>query len=100
MSTNTPKAGLGFEEMGSFFENMAMMIKAGITTNEAVGLLKEETEPDDRIMLHTLTELSEQMSAGSSLEDAMRAARDILTGPRAYAVVGRNAEKYLKFMRG
>ena len=74
MSTNTQKAGLGFEEMGSFFENMAMMIKAGITTNEAVGLLKEETEPDDRIMLHTLTELSEQMSAGSSLEDAMRAA--------------------------
>ncbi|MBQ9264872.1 MAG: insulinase family protein [Clostridia bacterium] len=31
-----------------------------------------------------------------TMEDVVEAARRILTGPRAYAVVGRNAEKYLK----
>lgn len=34
-----------------------------------------------------------------TMEDAMRSAREILTGPRAYAVVGRNADRYLKYMR-
>ena len=33
------------------------------------------------------------------MEDAMQSAREILTGPRAYAVVGKKAEKYLKMMR-
>ena len=68
------KTMLSYAEMGSFFENMAMMIKAGITTGEAVGLLKEETEPENRVMVSTLTEMSEQMSMGISLEDAMRSA--------------------------
>ena len=68
------KNSLSYAEMGSFFENMAMMVKAGITTGEAVGLLKEETEPENRVMLSTLTTLSEQMSVGISLEDAMREA--------------------------
>lgn len=70
MSTN--KTMLSYAEMGSFFENMAMMIKAGITTGEAVGLLKEETEPEHRVMLAALTEMAEQMSSGISFEDAMR----------------------------
>ena len=74
MSTDARKTGLSYAEMGSFFENMAMMVKAGITTGEAVGLLKEETEPENRVMVSTLTALSEQMSAGISLEDSMRAA--------------------------
>ena len=34
-----------------------------------------------------------------TMEDAMQSAREILTGPRAYAVVGKKAEKYLKMMR-
>ena len=33
---------LSYTDMGSFFENMGMMIKAGISVNEAVDLLKEE----------------------------------------------------------
>ena len=66
------KSVLGYAEMGSFFENMAMMIKAGITVNEAAGLLKDETEPENRLMLSTLTELNEQMSVGTSFEEAMR----------------------------
>ena len=68
------KTKLSYAEMSSFFENMAMMIKAGITTGEAVGLLKEETEPENRLMVSTLTGMSEQMSMGISLEEAMRSA--------------------------
>jgi len=34
-----------------------------------------------------------------TMEDVMACARRILTGPRAYAVVGRKAEKYLSAMR-
>ena len=34
-----------------------------------------------------------------SMDDVMDAARRILTGPRAYAVVGRKAEKYLQYMK-
>ena len=68
------KTMLNYAEMGSFFENMAMMVKAGITVNEAVGLLRDETEPEHKAMVGTLTELSEQLSVGSSLEDAMRGA--------------------------
>ena len=34
-----------------------------------------------------------------TMDDVMDAARRILTGPRAYAVVGRKAEKYLQYMK-
>ena len=34
-----------------------------------------------------------------SMDDVMDAPRRILQGPRAYAVVGRNAEKYVKYMK-
>ena len=34
-----------------------------------------------------------------TIDDVMEAARRILTGPRAYAVVGRKAEKYLQYMK-
>lgn len=68
------KAALGYAEMGSFFENMAMMIKSGITVNEAVGLLKEETDRDNQVMITTLTSLNDQMSVGVSFGDAMREA--------------------------
>ena len=34
-----------------------------------------------------------------TVEDVMASAHAILTGPRAYAVVGRKAEKYLSYMR-
>jgi len=34
-----------------------------------------------------------------TMDDVMDAARRIFTGPRAYAVVGRKAEKYLQYMK-
>ena len=76
MSTENNKKSktLSYAELSSFFENMAMMVRAGITANEAAGLLREEADPEDRIMTGTLTQLSEGLSAGQSLEEAMRAA--------------------------
>jgi len=58
-------------EMGSFFENMGMMIKAGITPSEAVGLLLEESKESGHP--HTAYEsMSQNMSMGSSLANAMK----------------------------
>lgn len=73
MSANSRKT-LSYSEMGSFFENMAMMIKAGISVNETVTLLKEETGPEAPLLKETLTVMSEKMSEGSSFEEAMREA--------------------------
>ena len=63
---------LSYAEMGSFFENMAMMIKAGITSNEAVSLLHEESAAENSVLSKTLASMSEVMSQGRSLEDAMK----------------------------
>ena len=68
------KTGFNYEEISSFFENMGMMVRAGISVNEAVGLLREETEPEDRVMTAALTCMTEKLSEGSTLEEAMRAA--------------------------
>lgn len=66
------KSTLSYAELGSFFENMAMMIKAGITVNEAAGLLKEETERENNKLSTALTVLSDKLSDGYTLEEAMR----------------------------
>ena len=58
-------------EMGSFFENMGMMIKAGITPSEAVDLLKEESEDTGKSNAD-YEAMSRKMSEGSSLTDAMK----------------------------
>ena len=73
MSANS-KNNLSYGEMGSFFENMAMMVKAGISLNETLSLLKEETPPENKVLYDTLSVMSEEMSMGSTLEDAMRKA--------------------------
>ena len=69
------KTVLSDAEMGSFFENMGMMVKAGISANEAVSLLAGETgEQEGRILTETLRSMAEQMSSGSPLADAMKSA--------------------------
>ena len=65
---------IGYADMGSFFENMGMMIRAGISTEEAVGLLKEETVHEGGVLAGALTRMSEQLSMGASLYDAMKEA--------------------------
>ena len=60
-------------EMGSFFENIAMMIRAGISPSEAVELLKEESEAGSRMHAACST-MSDELSMGSPLAEAMRKA--------------------------
>ena len=58
--------------MGSYFENMAMMIKAGITSGEAVSLLKEEAGEESGVLSEALASMSEKMTTGYPLGDAMK----------------------------
>ena len=60
-------------ELGSFFENMGMMIKAGITPSEAIELLKEESDAGAAHAAYG--QMAEQLSSGHSLADAMRDAK-------------------------
>ena len=69
-STNRKK--LSYEDLGSYFENMGMMIKAGITANEAADLLRDEAEKESPLMASALRKMSEEMSMGSTLGDAMK----------------------------
>ena len=71
-SASTRKQALDYQDLGSFFENMGMMIKAGITVNEAVDLLKEESSNESKVMAGALSGMSSDMSMGTSLGDAMK----------------------------
>ena len=71
-SASTRKQALDYQDLGSFFENMGMMIKAGITVNEAVDLLKEESSNESKVMAGVLSGMSSDMSMGTSLGDAMK----------------------------
>ena len=55
----------------------------------------------NQILLNRVIPPEETIAAieGVTMEDVRLAAEKILTGPRAYAVVGRKAEKYLQYMR-
>lgn len=68
------KGKLDYQDLGSYFENMGMMIKAGITVNEATDLLKEESGRESKVMADALSLMSEKMSMGTSLGDAMKEA--------------------------
>ena len=59
-------------DMSSFFENMGMMLKAGITAGEAVDLLREESAAQGEGVTAVFSEMSEKMAAGQPLADAMR----------------------------
>lgn len=63
---------LSYTEMGSFFENIGMMIRAGISVNEAVDLLREESEGENPGLVKTYEKMSEDMNTGASLEMAMK----------------------------
>ena len=63
---------LSYTELGSFFENMAMMVKSGISVPEAAALLKEEADPAEQNLTAALTALSDQLEAGYPLGEAMK----------------------------
>ena len=68
---NKKTAVLSYAELGSFFENMAMMLNAGITAEEAVTLLAEETGEGNRRLHGALTAMMQVLQDGRTLEEAM-----------------------------
>jgi type IV pilus assembly protein PilC len=74
MSANAKTNGglMGYAEMGSFFENMGMMVKAGITSGEAVELLREESHESGGFA-GAYNEMAGRLSEGASLAEAMTA---------------------------
>ena len=63
---------LSYTEMGSFFENMGMMIRAGISVNEAVDYLAEESQGEKPQLVKTYEKMSSEMQTGSTMEMAMK----------------------------
>ena len=74
MSSETKAASgmLSYSELTSFFENMGMMIKSGISVNEAISLLLEETPESDRAMKQVFETMSDDLHMGKPFGDAMR----------------------------
>lgn len=66
------KSQLTNSEISSFFDNMGVMLKAGITTEEAVQLLIEDQSGEDTLMLTCLKQMSGEMSMGTSFTDALK----------------------------
>ena len=73
LGTKDNAGKLSYTELGSFFENMAMMVKSGISVPEAASLLMEEADPADRVMSGALSKICEELSMGMPLGDAMKA---------------------------
>ena len=70
---NKKTAELSYAELSSFFENMAMMLNAGIIAEEAVYLLAEETDAKENEKLHTALEtMSGVLREGNTLEESMK----------------------------
>ena len=63
---------LEYDDLSSFFENMGMMIKAGITVSEAADLLNEDSGKESAMMASALRKISEKTQVGSSLGEAIR----------------------------
>ena len=74
LDTKDKTGKLSYTELGSFFENMAMMVKSGISVPEAASLLKEEADPAERVMSGALDSVCEELSMGMPLGDAMKSA--------------------------
>jgi len=69
------KAGLrmlSYTELTSFFENMGMMIKSGISVSEAVSLLKEETPASEQALKNAFELMSEDLYSGKPFGDALK----------------------------
>ncbi|MBQ9460282.1 MAG: type II secretion system F family protein, partial [Oscillospiraceae bacterium] len=58
--------------VSAFCESMAMMVQAGIQTDEAVGLLQSEHGGEAGVLEKGLAVMKEQVDGGASLGAAMR----------------------------
>ena len=74
LGANDQAVKLNYTELGSFFENMGMMVRSGISVSEAASLLKEENDPSDRLMGAALEKVCDELDKGYPLGDAMSSA--------------------------
>lgn len=75
MERPTPRFKLlSDNEAALFCEQMAMILKSGISSREGISLMLEDGSPDDKALL---TFIADQMDSGSTFEQALEAA-DIL----------------------
>lgn len=63
---------LDYLGVSAFFESMAMMIRSGIQTDEAIGLLQSDSRNKDGILAGGLAVMKEQVDMGMSLDVAMK----------------------------
>ena len=64
---------LSYSEMGSFFENTGMLLRAGVTVNEAIDLLKEDNEGESPQLAAAYRKMSGKLEEGESFAGAMKA---------------------------
>ena len=65
------KRKLDYLGVSAFCESMAMMVQAGISTDEAIGLLQSEKKGDG-VLETALAVMKEQVDAGAGLAAAMK----------------------------
>ena len=63
---------LSYTELTSFFENMGMMIKSGISVSEAISLLREEAPSSEKALINAFDMMSDDIHMGKPFGDAMR----------------------------
>ena len=63
---------LNYTELTSFFENMGMMVKSGISVSEAMSLLKEETPSSEQALKNAFDTMADDLYMGKPFGDAMR----------------------------
>ena len=67
--------------------------------HRGAGIGGEPMPIDTKGFSELIGDISRMAAALDTANEGAPAARRILTGPRAYAVVGRKAEKYLQYMK-
>ena len=63
---------LDYLGVSAFFESMAMMIRSGIQTDEAIGLLQSDSRNQDGVLASGLKVMKEQVDMGIGLDVAMK----------------------------
>ncbi len=63
---------LSYSEMGSFFENTGMLVRAGVSVNEAVDLLREDREDRSRELAAMYDHMGRRLGEGATFAQAMK----------------------------
>ena len=72
MSDRTGRAAAGYPELASFFENTGMLLRSGVSAEEAVSLLRDEYAQTGGAMHEALSSMAEDLHSGSPLAAAMK----------------------------